>query len=190
MGEEGIYCCAIYQFHQDSFRAAASRRVGLSAAHKASSLSVTRGRRPTRRPVAQALLLFIAAVLIDILGVLDQSMPALDCIYGPASTRVEINLRDAPSQYRSPGVSPDDRRDNVTGERRTHEEAVQLEGRSSRRHGRGKCPRPGLDPDGDDHVVRLDVLVLERRGQAEEAGGQGQEARRPRSDARRLEASR
>ena len=65
MGEEGIYCCAIYQFHQDSFRAAASRRVGLSAAHKASSLSVTRGRRPTRRPVAQALLLFIAAVLID-----------------------------------------------------------------------------------------------------------------------------
>ena len=194
MGEEGIYCCAIYQFHQDSFRAAASRRVGLSAAHKASSLSVTRGRRPTRRPVAQALLLFIAAVLIDILGVLDQSMPALDCIYGPASTRVEINLRDAPSQYRSPGVTPDDRRDkladNVTGERRAHEEAVQLEGRSSRRHGRGKCPRPGLDPDGDDHVVRLDVLVLERRGQAEEAGGQGQEARRPRGDARRLEASR
>ena len=39
---------------------------------------------------AQALLLFIAAVLIDILGVLDQSMPALDCIYGPARTRVEI----------------------------------------------------------------------------------------------------
>ena len=35
-----------------------------------------------------------------------------------------------------------------------------------------------------------DILVLERRGQAEEAGGQGQEARRPRGDARRLEASR
>ena len=106
MGEEGIYCCAIYQFHQDSFRAAASRRVGLSAAHKASSLSVTRGRRPTRRPVAQALLLFIAAVLIDILGVLDQSMPALDCIYGPASTRVEINSRDAPSHRRDYDVTP------------------------------------------------------------------------------------
>ena len=92
MGEEGIYCCAINQFHQDSFRAAASRRVGLSAAHKASSLSVTRGRRPTRRPVAQALLLFIAAVLIDILGVLDQSMPALDCIYGPASAALMKKL--------------------------------------------------------------------------------------------------
>ena len=106
MGEEGIYCCAINQFHQDSFRAAASRRVGLSAAHKASSLSVTRGRRPTRRPVAQALLLFIAAVLIDILGVLDQSMPALDCIYGPASTRVEINSRDASSHRRDYDVTP------------------------------------------------------------------------------------
>ena len=106
MGEEGIYCCAINQFHQDSFRAAASRRVGLSAAHKASSLSVTRGRRPTRRPVAQALLLFIAAVLIDILGVLDQSMPALDCIYGPARTRVEINSRDPSSHRRDYDVTP------------------------------------------------------------------------------------
>ena len=70
-------------------------RVGLSAAHKASSLSVTRGRRPTRRPLRAALLLFIAAVLIDILGRIDQSMPALDCIYGPASTR--RNQLDAPS---------------------------------------------------------------------------------------------
>ena len=49
---------------------------------------------------SQALLLFVAAVLIDILGVLDQSMPALDCIYGPASTRVEINSRDASSHRR------------------------------------------------------------------------------------------
>ena len=57
-----------------------------------SSLSVTRGRRPTRRSVTQALLLFIAAVLIDILGVLDQSMPALDCIYGPASAALMKKL--------------------------------------------------------------------------------------------------
>ena len=84
MGEEGIYCCAINQFHQDSFRAAVSR--------------------PRRRP--QALLLFIAAVLIDILGVLDQSMPALDCIYGPARNRVEINSRDASSHRRDYDVTP------------------------------------------------------------------------------------
>ena len=61
-------------------------------------------RRPRRRP--QALLLFIAAVLIDILGVLDQSMPALDCIYGPARNRVEINSRDASSHRRDYGVTP------------------------------------------------------------------------------------
>ena len=61
-------------------------------------------RRPRRRP--QALLLFIAAVLIDILGVLDQSMPALDCIYGPARTRVEINSRDASSHRRDYDVTP------------------------------------------------------------------------------------
>lgn len=54
----------------------------------------------------QALLLFIAAVLIDILGVLDQSMPALDCIYGPARTRVEINSRDASSHRRDYDVTP------------------------------------------------------------------------------------
>ena len=41
---------------------------------------------------SQALLLFIAAVLIDILGVLDQSMPALDCVYGPASAALMKKL--------------------------------------------------------------------------------------------------
>ena len=59
---------------------------------------------------SQALLLFVAAVLIDILGVLDQSMPALDCIYGPARTRVEINSRDASSHRRDydvPGAKDD-----------------------------------------------------------------------------------
>jgi len=51
----------------------------------------------TRPPAYQTprragLLLFIAAVLIDILGVLDQSMPALDCIYGPASAALMKKL--------------------------------------------------------------------------------------------------
>ena len=63
-----------------------------------------RAESPRRRP--QALLLFIAAVLIDILGVLDQSMPALDCIYGPARNRVEINSRDASSHRRDYDVTP------------------------------------------------------------------------------------
>ena len=53
------------------------------------SLSVTRGLPDAP---SQALLLFIAAVLIDILGVLDQSMPALDCIYGPASAALMKKL--------------------------------------------------------------------------------------------------
>ena len=61
--------------------------------------------RIARVDAAQALLLFIAAVLIDILGVLDQSMPALDCIYGPARTRVEINSRDS-SHRRDYDVTP------------------------------------------------------------------------------------
>ena len=89
MGEEGIYCCAIYQFHQDSFRAAAVD-ARWAVGRSQGIVSEYHTRPPAcRRPVAQAILLFIAAVLI-ILGV-DQSMPALDCIYGPASTRVEIN---------------------------------------------------------------------------------------------------
>ena len=41
---------------------------------------------------SKALLLFVAAVLIEILGVLDQSMPALDCIYGPASAALMKKL--------------------------------------------------------------------------------------------------
>ena len=61
---------------------------------------------PSTAPGPQALLLFIAAVLIDILGVLDRSMPALDCIYGPARTRVEINSRDASSHRRDYDVTP------------------------------------------------------------------------------------
>ena len=81
MGETSSECSAIYSI--DRFRAT---------------------RRPRRRP--QALLLFIAAVLIDILGVLDQSMPALDCIYGPARNRVEINSRDASSHRRDYDVTP------------------------------------------------------------------------------------
>ena len=92
MGEEGIYCCAINQFHQDSFRAAASRRVGLSAAHKASSLRHAAAGlpdAPSRRPSCSSsrpyALIFWARVLA-------QSMPALDCIYGPASAALMKKL--------------------------------------------------------------------------------------------------
>ena len=91
MGEEGRYCraassnCSSVDVSRD-----ASGRRSLVGGHKAPVVSECHT-RPTRRPVAQALLLFIA-VLIDILGVLDQSMPALDCIYGPASAALMKKL--------------------------------------------------------------------------------------------------
>ena len=46
MGEEGIYCCAINQFHQDSFRAAASRRVGLDIGRSQGIVSECHTRPP------------------------------------------------------------------------------------------------------------------------------------------------
>ena len=80
-------------FHQLNISRDASGRQSLVGGHKASVVSECHTRPPaTRRPVTPALLLFIAAVLIDILGVLDQSMPALDCIYGPASAALMKKL--------------------------------------------------------------------------------------------------